>query len=47
MYEDDKSNKNKTVLFSPASASYDQFKNFKDRGNKFKNLVKFYAKNAF
>ena len=43
----DKSSKNKTVLFSPASASYDQFKNFKDRGNKFKNLVKFYAKNAF
>tara|TARA_B100001057_G_scaffold487632_1_gene570660 strand:+ start:3749 stop:5020 length:1272 start_codon:yes stop_codon:yes gene_type:complete len=33
-----------TVLFSPASASYDQFKNFVERGNKFKNLVKYYAK---
>ena len=29
-----------TVLFSPASASFDQFKNFEDRGLKFKNLVK-------
>lgn len=27
------------VLFSPASASFDMFKNFADRGNKFKNLV--------
>ncbi len=29
-----------TILFSPASASYDQFKNFEDRGNKFKKLIK-------
>lgn len=28
------------VLFSPASASFDMFKNFADRGIKFKNLVK-------
>lgn len=27
------------VLFSPASASFDMFKNFSDRGNKFKKLV--------
>ena len=33
-----------TVLFSPASASYDQFKNFVQRGEKFKNLVKYNAK---
>ena len=30
----------KTVLLSPASASYDQFLNFEHRGNKFKSLVK-------
>ena len=28
------------VLFSPASASFDMFKNFADRGNQFKNLVR-------
>ncbi len=28
------------VLFSPASASFDLFKNFEERGNKFKELVK-------
>ena len=28
------------VLFSPASASFDMFKNFDDRGNQFKELVK-------
>ena len=27
------------VLFSPASASFDLFKNFADRGNQFKKLV--------
>ena len=27
------------VLFSPASASFDLFKNFEERGNKFKELV--------
>ena len=33
------SKKGDVVLFSPASASFDMFKDFADRGNKFKNLV--------
>ena len=37
-------NKNITVLLSPASASYDQFLNFEQRGNKFKQIVKNYAR---
>ena len=37
-------NKKATGLFSPASASYDQFNNFVDRGNQFKKLIKAYAK---
>ena len=28
------------VLLSPASASFDLYKNFADRGNQFKELVK-------
>ena len=32
--------KGDVVLFSPASASFDMFKNFADRGNQFKELVK-------
>lgn len=31
--------KGEIVLFSPASASFDMFKNFADRGNQFKELV--------
>ena len=27
------------VFFSPASASFDMFKNFEERGNKFKEIV--------
>ena len=33
-----------TVLFSPASASYDQFNNFVERGNQFKKVTKTYVK---
>jgi len=33
-----------TILLSPAAASYDQFKNFEDRGNQFKTLIKRKAK---
>ena len=29
-----------TVILSPACASFDLFKNFEDRGNTFKNIVK-------
>ena len=36
--------KNITILFSPASVSYDQFKNFVERGQEFKNLVNYNAK---
>ena len=36
--------KNNSILLSPASASYDQFSNFEDRGNKFKKLSIKYAR---
>ncbi len=39
--------KKNTILFSPASASYDQFKNFEERGNEFKKLIKNYARKYF
>ncbi len=37
-----KENKKITILFSPAAASFDQFKNFEERGKYFNNLVKKY-----
>ena len=33
-----------TILLSPAGASFDQFKNFEDRGNQFKKLVRDYGR---
>ena len=35
-------NEHKTILFSPASASFDGFKNFEDRGEYFNSLLKKY-----
>ena len=32
--------KNKTILFSPAAASFDQFKNFEHRGERFNSILK-------
>ncbi len=36
--------KKNTILLSPASASFDQYLNFEERGNSFKKLCKYYAK---
>ncbi len=36
--------KDNIVLFSPAAASFDQYKNFEERGNEFKRLSRIYAK---
>ena len=36
----EKNKKHKIILFSPAAASFDSFKNFEDRGRYFNNLIK-------
>jgi len=35
-----KEKEHKTILFSPSAASFDSFKNFEDRGEKFNQLIK-------
>tara|TARA_B100000767_G_scaffold274280_1_gene306773 strand:+ start:1065 stop:2372 length:1308 start_codon:yes stop_codon:yes gene_type:complete len=40
--KNDKSLTHKTILFSPASASFDNFKNFEERGRYFNKLIKKY-----
>ena len=37
-----KNKKHQTILFSPAAASFDSFKNFEERGKYFNNLIKEY-----
>ena len=38
--EEKKTKDHKTILFSPSAASFDSFKNFEDRGEKFNKLIK-------
>ena len=35
---------NNIILLSPSAASFDQYKNFEDRGRQFKKLCKYYAR---
>ena len=35
-----KNEEHQTILFSPSAASFDEFKNFEDRGQKFNILIK-------
>ena len=42
-FKDIKKNSNQsTILFAPACASYDQYKNFEERGKQFNMLIKRY-----
>ena len=36
--------KKKVILFSPSAASFDQFKNFEERGKYFNKIIKKYLK---
>ena len=36
----DRKKNNKVILFSPAAASFDNFKNFEERGKYFNNIIK-------
>ena len=49
IYKDLKSSKDlkKTILLSPAAASFDQFSNFENRGAYFKNLLEKKFKQRF
>ena len=38
--KNDNDKNHKTILFSPAAASFDSFKNFEDRGIYFNNIIK-------
>ena len=40
--KDNKNTIHKIILFSPSAASFDNFKNFEDRGEYFNQLIKKY-----
>ena len=44
IHSDTKNSKNITILFSPGAASFDQYKNFEERGNNFKKIISKYYK---
>ena len=39
LYTQSYNDNNAIIILSPASPSYDMFKNFEERGNKFKELI--------
>jgi UDP-N-acetylmuramoylalanine--D-glutamate ligase len=45
--KNDSNNKHKILLFSPAAASFDQFKNFEDRGKYFNTRIKKILNNGY
>ena len=38
--KNDNNTRHKTIIFSPAAASFDSFKNFEDRGSRFNELIR-------